>query len=76
MARKKKIETTDVTPAERWVYVPTQEAKERPRFLLKKGIAIGGPLTVKGRAIPEATPAQYRALYEQGYANLIEKKKA
>lgn len=76
MARKKKnIEVNDSTPE--WVYCPTDEAKERPRRLLKRNIAIGGEITIKGKVVREATQAEYRELYEAGgHDKLIQKKKA
>lgn len=65
----------------RYKYLPTKEAEKVPRWTKVDGISmgIGGDVTLhlpppnKKRVIPEATPDQYRKLFEMG-CPLVEKK--
>lgn len=55
-------------------YEPTDMAKAKPVFILKKQVAIGADvLTGKGKLIKEADQNQYAELYEAGYTRYIKK---
>lgn len=63
------------------IYRPTERAVESPRLFLSNDlqVGIGGPVTIKKKPpkrpviYPEATPDQYRQLFEEGQTILIEK---
>lgn len=63
-------------------YVPNELAKKKPIYLVKRKVAIGGNITIPQTApklpvvIKEATPEQYKELYELGFTRYIDKKKA
>lgn len=63
------------------IYRPTEKAVESPRLFLSNDlqVGIGGSVTVEKKPpkrpviYPEATPDQYRQLFEAGQTSLIEK---
>ena len=75
------VEETPLPSISKVQYTPTEEAIKRPRRdnILGVDVGIGGKNSIKATppksnyVIPEATPEQYKMLYEHGFLTLVQK---
>lgn len=75
------VEETPLPSISKVQYTPTEEAIKRPRRdnILGVDVGIGGEISIEATppksnyVIPEATPEQYKMLYEHGFLTLVQK---